>query len=136
MSLIKWNDETFSVQNATIDSQHKQLIDMINELNDAMTSRNGFEITSQILEKTLDYTYYHFQNEADLMEKFSYPEKEGHLAQHQAFKIKVATFRRRDQAHDGIVPRELLIYLRDWLTNHILLTDKKLGAFLLEQGEK
>jgi hemerythrin len=136
MSLIKWNEATYGVQNSTIDSQHKRLIEMINELNDAMSSRNGFEITHQILEKTLDYTYYHFQNEADLMEKFSYPEKEQHLSQHRAFKIKVATFRQRDQAHDGMVPRELLIYLRDWLLNHILLTDKKLGAFLLEQGEK
>jgi hemerythrin len=136
MSLITWSDAKYSVQNSTIDDQHKRLIEMINELNDAMMSRKGFEITNQVLNKTLDYTYYHFQNEADLMAKFSYPEMEQHLAQHQAFKTKVTTLKRQADEGDGSVPRELLIYLRDWLLNHIVHVDKKLGLFLGEQSPK
>lgn len=135
MPLITWNETTYGVQNHLIDSQHQQLIALINELNEAMASRNGFEITAKVLEKTLEYTFYHFQEEEALMERSAYPEIVPHKAQHEAFRTKVYVLMRQNKESVGSVPRELLIYLRDWLLNHIVQTDKKLGKYLIEQGQ-
>jgi hemerythrin-like metal-binding protein len=136
MPLITWSDAAYSVKNSTIDSQHKRLIEMINELNEAMASRNGFDVTDRVIEKTLEYTFYHFQNEEALMDKFSYPEMAHHITQHETFRKKIATLKKQAGEHVGTVPRELLLYLRDWLLNHIIHVDKKLGAFLQEQGQE
>jgi hemerythrin len=134
MSLITWSDSKYSVQNNTIDSQHKRLIEIINELNDAMMSRKGFEITDQVLKKTLDYTVYHFETEEALMEKFSYSGLEQHRAAHISFQTKVISLTHKFEDYDAAVPRELLEYLRAWLTNHITVVDKELGLFLLGKG--
>ncbi len=135
MPLITWNETTYGVKNNLIDSQHQQLIALINELNEAMSSRNGYEVTAKVLEKTLEYTYYHFQEEEALMARFDYPEMAQHKIQHEAFRTKVNLLLRQNQERVGTVPRELLIYLRDWLLNHIVQIDKKLGQYLIEQGQ-
>lgn len=135
MPLITWNDKIYSVKNSMIDTQHQQLIALINELNEAMSSRNGYDVTAKVLEKTLDYTFYHFQEEEGLMERFAYPEIVQHKAQHEAFRTKVNVLLKQNKEHVGTVPRELLIYLRDWLLNHIVQIDKKLGQYLIEQGQ-
>ena len=43
MALINWND-SFSVNVAVIDQQHKKLVDMINDLNDAMKQGKGKDV--------------------------------------------------------------------------------------------
>jgi hemerythrin-like metal-binding protein len=134
MSLITWKDELHSVQHTTIDNQHKRLVEMVNELNDAMSSRKGYDVTNAILQKAVEYTVYHFKTEEDLMKEFSYPGMEEHKAEHQAFILKVTSLKLDFNQGVGTVPRELLGYLRDWLANHITDTDKKLGLFLLGQG--
>jgi hemerythrin len=136
MALIIWDDAKFSVKNSTIDSQHQRLVEMINELNEAMASRKGFDITNRVLEKAVAYTVYHFQTEEELMEKFAYPDRAAHKAQHEAFKAKVTALKRDFSEHDASVPRELLSYLRDWLTQHIVTVDRELGTFLLDHESK
>jgi len=136
MALIIWNNSQYGVQNDTIDEQHKQLVEMINELSDALTSKKGFEITDGVLQKTLDYTYYHFSTEEALMEKYAYPEIKSHKTQHETFKTKITLLQREHRDHVATVPRELLVFLREWLINHITHVDKKLGLFLVQQGLK
>ena len=136
MSLIAWSDAKFSVKNPTIDSQHQRLVEMINELNEAMASRKGFDTTNKVLEKAVAYTVYHFQTEEELMEKFAYPGRAAHKAQHEAFKTKVAALQRDFSEHDASVPRELLSYLREWLTQHIVTVDRELGTFLMDHEVK
>lgn len=131
MSLIVWEDAKLSVKNPTIDSQHQRLVEMINELNEAMASRRGFEITHRVLEKAVAYTVYHFQTEEDLMDKYAYPASAAHKAQHRAFTTKVTSLAQNFNEHDASVPRELLNYLRNWLTQHIVTVDQELGTFLL-----
>ena len=107
---------------------------MINELSNAMASRKGFEITNQVLDKTIEYAGYHFQTEEALMEQFSYPGMEKHKATHEAFRIKVTALKRQLDEHVATVPQELLEYLRSWLINHITIVDKELGLFLVQKG--
>jgi hemerythrin len=136
MPLIIWEDAIFSVQNSAIDSQHKRLVAMINTLGEAMTSRRGYEIANTVLNQTLDYANYHFQTEEDLMDKFSFPGRQQHKAAHEAFRLKVAQLQQQEAGLDILVPRELLMFLSEWLIKHIASTDKELGLFLLEREPK
>lgn len=129
--MIIWKDEIHSVHNETIDTQHKRLVEMINELDQAVTSGKEYQIVNKVLEQALEYTVYHFQTEEDLMEQASFPEREQHTAEHEAFKRKVKQLQKRETNLDILVPIELLMYLRNWLTKHIQSSDKDLGLFLL-----
>jgi len=53
-----------------------------------------------------------------------------HLEQHRSFSAKVVEVRDSIKAGNPIAPSDLLAFLNSWLINHILNTDKRLGAFL------
>jgi hemerythrin len=59
MALITWND-SLSVKVAEIDEQHKKLIAMINELNDAMRLGKGKDVLGKIVNGLVTYTTTHF----------------------------------------------------------------------------
>lgn len=133
MALITW-DDSLSVNVAEIDQQHKKLIDLINELNDAMKRGEGKSVVGKTVYNLFNYTLIHFKNEEQYFEKFGYPDTEKHKKEHAAFVQKVTDFK------DGIESGKLSLsvgvmkFLRDWLQNHIKGTDKKYSDFFNENG--
>ena len=83
----------------------------------------------------LSYALYHFDTEEDLMQEFGYQEDgdamQRHLEQHRAFSKQVVSARDSLRAGANISAQELLEFLNTWLVNHILNTDRKLGAFIV-----
>ena len=59
MSLINWSDN-YSVKVAKFDNQHKNLVNMINEMHEAMRSGRGKDALKPILQKLVNYTVQHF----------------------------------------------------------------------------
>lgn len=135
MPLINWND-TFSVNIAEIDQQHKELVSMINELNDAMKERRGKEVLGKILNELFAYTATHFKTEEDLFAKYGYPSSESHKKEHVAFVKKVSEFKEGFEKGRLSVTSEVMNFLSDWLRHHIMGTDKKYSQFLNEKGVK
>lgn len=135
MSLIQWNDD-LSVKVTEIDGQHKQLVTMINDLHEAMKSRQGKEQVRTTLAKMADYVVTHFSTEEKYMAKFGYPGYLGHKAEHQAFMKKVTEFTTEFDAGRAAVTIELMNFLKDWLTNHIMKKDKQYSDFFLSKGLK
>ena len=60
MALINWN-ESLSVNVKEIDLQHKKLIDMNNELNEAMKLGKGKDALGKIVNGLISYTATHFK---------------------------------------------------------------------------
>ena len=54
---------------ASMDSQHKQWITLINRLYASITQGDAAKTVGTILKDLLDYTDYHFKAEEELMEK-------------------------------------------------------------------
>jgi len=69
MSIIQW-DESLSVKVKEIDAQHQKLINLLNELFDAMRVGKGNQILGGILHGLLTYTQTHFKNEEMYFDKF------------------------------------------------------------------
>lgn len=135
MALINWND-SFSVNVAVIDKQHKELIAMINELNDAMKEGKGRDVAGKIVNNLAIYTATHFRTEEDLFAKFGYPGSDSHKKEHAAFVKKVAEFKEGYEKGRLSLTTEVMNFLSDWLKHHIMGTDKKYSQFFSDKGVK
>ncbi len=133
MALINWND-SLSVNVKEIDLQHKKLVDMINELNEAMRIGKGKEALGKIINGLISYTATHFKNEEQYFEKLRYPDAANHKKEHIAFVKKVTDFKDGFEKNNLAVTMEVMSFLSDWLKNHIKGTDKKYSKFFNEKG--
>jgi hemerythrin-like metal-binding protein len=133
MPLIRW-DESLSVGIAEIDDQHKRLVNMINELYDAMLQKKGKAVLSQIIKEMAEYAAVHFATEERYFVRYFYPETDSHRKEHREFKKKVEELRARFEADEIGIAGEVIDFLSTWLKAHIKGSDKRYGPFLNEKG--
>lgn len=133
MTLILW-DESLSVNVKEIDTQHQKLIDLINELHDAMKSGKGKDVMQEILNGLADYTVYHFTTEENHFAEFHYEKAIEHKAEHKNFVEKVTDFKKKFEAGEVGLTIEIMHFLRDWTVEHIKGTDKKFTKCFNEHG--
>lgn len=124
MELFPWKPE-YSVQNEIIDTQHKGLVSTINQLFEAMRTGKTEDQILSILKSLQKYTISHFNTEETMMKKAAYPDFDAHHAQHVAFINQIKTQMDNLEAGKQSVSIELLKFLREWLTQHILKVDKQ-----------
>ncbi len=133
MPLLEWN-ESHSVNIKEIDAQHQKLVGFMNLLYDAMRAGNSKEALGVILNELVAYAVYHFNTEEELMTKFGFPFMDEHVKEHNDFKLKASDLVTRFENSTAIISIEVMNFLRDWLNNHIMDTDKKYQVFLNEHG--
>lgn len=132
-SLITWN-EGYSVGNEEIDSQHKVLVGMINKLYDAFLEAKAYEAIFEILDEMIDYTQQHFNFEHKIFEKYNYPNTEEHKEIHKQFVMKTIDFKEKISAGKKRVTYDIMLFLRDWLVQHIQGEDSKYASYFKEFG--
>ena len=123
MEYITWEPK-FETQISLIDSQHKVLFNLINELFNAMKLGKSNSILSETLTELINYTNYHFKAEEELMEEYNYVNLEQHKKEHKACVQKVLFFYQRFIVDEAALSIEILEFLTDWLTDHILIKDQ------------
>lgn len=133
--LLVWND-SFATGVAEIDEQHMILVHTLNEASVKLAEDAGLAQLDRITHDLLAYALYHFETEESLMQEYDYDAGDAdtsarHREQHRAFSAKVVSVRDGIKAGTPIAPADLLAFLNDWLVNHILNTDKRLGEFIL-----
>jgi len=133
MSLISWKD-IFSVGVKDIDDQHKKLIELINTLNDAFLAGQDRSVLGDTLRDLISYTQTHFVFEEQLMEKYDYPLTAQHQREHRDLVKTVGDFRIRYEQGEFPLTDEVMVFLRDWLSRHIMNSDKTLGRNLNSKG--
>lgn len=128
MEFIEWG-EHLSVGVTVFDNEHKQLVSLVNKLNHALISGSAKKTMEEILQNLVNYTKIHFKHEEDYMLLYDYPEYEKHKKEHDALTDQVMDFYSRYQEGKTVFSLELMNFLKDWLTNHILISDKKYKNF-------
>ncbi len=131
-------DANFETGVSEIDEQHRILVNTINEAAITLGETGNISVLEQITNDLLSYALYHFETEEELMGKYGYDEQREeeqkiHLAQHRDFSATVVSVKDNMKSGKLITKDELLNFLKEWLINHILYTDKKLGAFIAAQ---
>lgn len=133
MAVLTWS-ESYAVGIREIDQQHKRLIQMINDLHDALVAERGQQALSQIVDRMADYTVYHFATEESLLKDHGYPQYGAHKHEHEAFTAKTRDLKNRLAGKRFVLTLEVIHFLRDWLSDHILVNDKKYALFLANAG--
>lgn len=126
--LIKWH-EHFSVGSSVIDGQHKMLIKNINQLYTAFKKKD-MDALGNILVELKQYIIFHFGTEERMFKEKNYPYAEEHIIEHQLFIDKIDDFEKKYKARKITLGFEMMSFLRQWLTSHILENDKKYSPYL------
>lgn len=129
---LEWSPRLM-VGEASIDSQHQRLVALFNELSETLHGTAPQARIEQVLSALLEYTQFHFAHEANLMKKSGYPGQKAHLAMHDDLVNMALDYKRRFEAGEAIGV-DLIHFVRDWLTNHILKTDKDLANFINQKS--
>lgn len=127
---IEWSSE-FAVGIQEIDKQHYELF---REINDLISSKDKQNKVKEIIEFIEKYVIEHFHHEEVLMQKTGFPEYTYHKDMHNKF-IKTFKQIKNDYFSNGIsnnLAFRLQSRLIEWLLNHVLKSDKKIGKWLNE----
>ena len=134
-AIVKWHS-SFSVGIDIIDEQHMKLIELTNKLYNSCTSDEGKtksdSIFLDVIHEIIDYVNYHFTTEEKVMNKSNYPECQLHKQQHEDFAKEVLAKVEEFNLHKINASPSFVHYLKDWVLNHIAVSDKKMGEHLLE----
>lgn len=132
MPLFRWNDK-FITHHEMMDRDHRKLVELVNQLADAMGEGKGKDVCGRVLNELIDYTRTHFAMEEALMATHGYYGARQHKAEHAQLIQEVVDFKAKYEADDAALSAYLLYFLRDWLVKHIMDTDKAFAAAILSK---
>ncbi|MCF7936779.1 MAG: bacteriohemerythrin [Synergistales bacterium] len=139
-TVFNWND-SFLTGIEEVDRQHKQLVDLVNDLGElAMSGEAPDEQEfSAAIDAMVDYTHVHFRDEEELMASSGLDPRHirAHHEQHQAFIDEATVFSTKRETLATSEAKELLQYLVDWLAYHILGIDQSMARQMraIEKGK-
>jgi hemerythrin len=133
--MIEWDDK-YSVGISRIDDEHKQFIDIINEAIATKEHNDDPEELREVLYNITMYAIKHFSTEENYMIEFKYPEYQYHKEEHHDFSKKAIEYCERVAHGDSQFAGEILEYLKQWLVNHIQVTDRKYVDCFKKNGLK
>jgi hemerythrin-like metal-binding protein len=115
-----------------IDLQHQELIELINELEAAHEGGHDDAALDDVLPRLTAYVLFHFGTEEGLVGSVAAgsPHALHHLGEHRKFGEKVAAMRAGSRDYSARSVAELLDYLKSWLVDHIMKTDKELARMI------
>ncbi len=132
MTILNWNNQlVLGIE--SVDKQHEHLIDLANQLDEAVAIGADRDTIIKIVNGLVDYTVYHFQHEEQLMSaaKFNKQVYAIHEAEHKEFVAKMIEVQRKVKNDIGALSVDLMDYLVSWLCHHILSTDKQMALSLI-----
>lgn len=129
MAFFDWNGK-LETGIAIIDEQHKKLVSLVNELHEAMRNRKAKDVVARILRELGDYTNYHFSVEEKAFEKYGYPQKVEHEKLHADLIAQLGELTRKHAKGELAISIDVLDFLTQWVTNHIMKEDMKYVPFL------
>jgi hemerythrin-like metal-binding protein len=93
------------------------------------------DILNDIFKELLSYTQTHFAREENLFKLYKLPQADSHQNEH-ALLIKQASDLQTKFKTGMPISTSTANFLKGWLTNHIMKSDKAYSAFLQEKGVK
>ncbi|KWT92045.1 bacteriohemerythrin [Candidatus Magnetominusculus xianensis] len=135
--LMSWHT-SYSVGVKKYDDDHKELIHLINKLHAAMKLGLGTQILGDILGDLIEYTATHFKDEEQEMKRLGYPKQDSdaHIAQHHKFVQQALEVQQKFKEGRGGLTLDIMSFLKKWLAEHIVGTDKKYMSFFNSKGLK
>ena len=129
MSLIEWKPE-FSVGNAAVDHEHRELIQLINDVHDAIGSGASRDRLAAGLGEIYAQIAAHFALEEKMMRDAGYPDFGPHKQDHESLLDQLADIIHAVELGNKPDERDLSSRLDRWFTGHFGTHDAKLHRHL------
>ncbi len=136
MAFIKW-DMSYSVGVKMIDAQHQKLFALINNFyNSVKMKTENLEPVDSALQDLFSYIDFHFKTEEKYFEEFGYEKTEEHKKQHKFYEDKIKDLNERYQKtkNEQEISEEIINFIKDWISNHIKISDKEYKICFNEHG--
>ena len=119
----------YSVGEPAVDMQHRRILQMMENLRSAVEAANGQDGDRQVVEEVLrgmlEYARGHFADEEVLLRAHLTPAAlRVHQQQHDAFLRQAFALHIDLHAGRAHLNEAVLQFLQDWVTHHILESDK------------
>jgi diguanylate cyclase (GGDEF)-like protein/hemerythrin-like metal-binding protein/PAS domain S-box-containing protein len=123
-----WSDG-FAIGLDIVDDQHRKLVSLLNQLAQIHTSKAGDTDLLRVFDELVSYTAYHFSTEEALMDEVGVSLKHAaaHRHAHRQFVEQAIAARERANTAPREVTGDVLVFLTNWLIQHILGVDRHLG---------
>lgn len=131
--LLPWSEE-YHVGIAFADVQHKQLVDIINRLYQALVDGKARPVIGRTLDELIRYTTAHFAAEEKVLQSCGYPDFPAHHSEHERLAYAILEFYQRLMSNELGMTAQSVDFLRDWLGQEILDVDMKFAPFLKGKG--
>ena len=133
MPLITWGPK-LEIGIGIIDSQHRRLVNLINQLDEAIAEGRGSEVVGETLKGLIDYTHTHFRTEQELLKENNYEDYALHCREHRIFTDQIEIYRDRLSAGSMRISSDVMGYMRGWLLTHIGSSDRAYIRTLKDAG--
>lgn len=135
MAAIAWS-EMMSVGVPILDSDHKTLLGLINDLRRSIGDAEEYATLGSVLEALGDYADHHFAREERVMEICRYPSLSTHIVTHHRLAQQVRDLKTRYEAErSSDLAKECLRVLHKWLIDHICSADMDYRSWVIGNSE-
>jgi len=131
--IFPWSDK-YQVGIAFADVQHKQLVDIINGLHQAVLEHKDKAVIGKALNRLILYANAHFAAEEKILQSCGYPDFTAHHTEHECMAYAVIGFYQELMSNDTDITVQTVDFLREWLGKEILEIDMKFAPFLKGKG--
>lgn len=133
MRIVEW-EERFNLGIEAIDRDHRHLLELLNRSYNAVILDRNINELRYIFHDLLEYADRHFSAEEVMMRRYGYGGTEAHMAEHEAFRVRVGELLDRLLAPEFVFDVELVNFLEEWLLNHIQRVDREYAAVVVAKG--
>ena len=84
MAYFEWAQD-MAIDDGPIDADHRNLVDLVNELHTATSEGRGHEVIEKVMERVIRYTKEHLIREEQIMASIHFPNLEMHKKGHEKF---------------------------------------------------
>ncbi len=131
--LLSWK-ASYSVGVASVDEQHARLIFLLNEFRSAIEENHGCEVLERTLGRLSEYAETHFAYEEQLMERCAFPDLEAHRRLHANAASRIRGFMESAELPRDTLCSVVLVFVQNWLLNHIMGADKAFAERMQAHG--
>jgi len=128
-----WN-ECHRVGIAAIDNQHREIIERVNLIADAVEQSDRHDAILEMTDELILFACEHFALEERLMTEYGFPDLEDHVAEHLGLLQQLNNIRNALLTPNPTKAALVSAFITDWAELHILQADKEIAVFLTARG--
>ncbi len=119
-----------------LDRQHKQIVDLLNELYGSVTAQQSRDSHLELLTRLINLTRTHLATEEQVLRARSYPDYLRHKAAHEGLARNLLEFREQVVRRKHELTIECVDLIKLWLLDHFAEFDLAYARFLGSENHR